>query len=276
MRSSRILRSTSDFLQTHLQEPELLFLVHEWHGFARDPSQHIKTPTWISTRRSSTKGGTRNRLLIVFLSPTWVPQASLQTDSALTYRQEQKPQELRRTRWPQEKGLCAINPDSHASYPLHSYGFGYDNRSKYDVPWDWLCKACHMARVHWEARCEGFVARKVRTIGWNEVLRTSWNAIRCKERLRSHPAAVFWQAAINLFKSLEILLQFQSQAVLRWFCGGLCHTRKCQFEDFDDKRHDLRLPYGRLHSCENTRKRKKQWILEKLVRKQCLLPLIQL
>jgi hypothetical protein len=44
-----------------------------------------------------------------------------------------------------------------------------------------------------------FVARKVRTIEWNKVKGTSWNAIRCKERLRSHPAVVFRQATINLF-----------------------------------------------------------------------------
>ncbi len=44
-----------------------------------------------------------------------------------------------------------------------------------------------------------FVARKVCIIDWNEVLGTSWNAIRCKECLRSCPAAVFRQATINLF-----------------------------------------------------------------------------
>jgi hypothetical protein len=44
-----------------------------------------------------------------------------------------------------------------------------------------------------------FVAREVRTINWHEVKGTSWNAIRCKERLRSHPAAIFRQATINLF-----------------------------------------------------------------------------
>jgi hypothetical protein len=49
-----------------------------------------------------------------------------------------------------------------------------------------------------EPAAKDFVARKVCTIEWNEVKRTSWNAIRCKERLISHLAAVFRQATINL------------------------------------------------------------------------------
>jgi hypothetical protein len=35
--------------------------------FVRDPPRHIETPTWISTRRSTSKGGTRNGLLIALL-----------------------------------------------------------------------------------------------------------------------------------------------------------------------------------------------------------------
>ncbi len=99
-------------------------------------------------------------LLYFFRSPARVPWASLQADSALTCCQEQKPQDPRRTRWPQEKGCWAISPDSRASHPLHSYAFGYDIRSKCDVPWDWLQEACHMARVCWEARCEGFCSKE--------------------------------------------------------------------------------------------------------------------
>jgi hypothetical protein len=49
-----------------------------------------------------------------------------------------------------------------------------------------------------EPAAKDFVARKVCTIEWNEVLGTSWNAIRCKERLRSRPAPVIRQATINL------------------------------------------------------------------------------
>ncbi len=49
-----------------------------------------------------------------------------------------------------------------------------------------------------EPAAKDFVARKVCTIEWNEVLGTSWNAIRCKEHLRSCPAAAVRQATINL------------------------------------------------------------------------------
>jgi hypothetical protein len=103
--------------------------------FVRDPSHHIKTPTWISTRRSTR----------FWRSHAWVPKASLQADSALTRRQEQKPQNPRRTRWLQEKGRGAISPNSRASHPLQSNAVGYYSQSKYDVLWDWLRETCHMA-----------------------------------------------------------------------------------------------------------------------------------
>jgi hypothetical protein len=49
-----------------------------------------------------------------------------------------------------------------------------------------------------EPAANDFVARKVRTIEWNEVQGTIWNAVKCKEHLRSCPAAVVRQATINL------------------------------------------------------------------------------
>jgi hypothetical protein len=49
-----------------------------------------------------------------------------------------------------------------------------------------------------ELAAKDFVVRKVRTIKWNKVQGTIWNAIKCKECLRSHPEAVFRQATINL------------------------------------------------------------------------------
>jgi hypothetical protein len=49
-----------------------------------------------------------------------------------------------------------------------------------------------------EPAAKDFVARKVHTIKWNKVQGTIWNAIKCKECLKSHPAAVVRQATINL------------------------------------------------------------------------------
>ncbi len=53
-----------------------------------------------------------------------------------------------------------------------------------------------------EPVAKDFVARKVHTIKWNKVQGTSWNVIKCKERRRSHPAAVDRQATINLFSQV--------------------------------------------------------------------------
>jgi hypothetical protein len=50
-------------------------------------------------------------------------------------------------------------------------------------------------RTKWQVSIEepaakNFVARKVRTIEWNEVQGTIWNAIKWEEHLRSCPEAV--------------------------------------------------------------------------------------
>jgi hypothetical protein len=48
-----------------------------------------------------------------------------------------------------------------------------------------------------EPAAKDSIARKIRTIKWNKVQGTIWNAIKYKERLRSRPAAVVRQATIN-------------------------------------------------------------------------------
>jgi hypothetical protein len=53
-----------------------------------------------------------------------------------------------------------------------------------------------------EPAAKDFVVRKVRTIEWNKVQGTSWNTIKCKERLRSRPEAVVRQATINLYSQV--------------------------------------------------------------------------
>jgi hypothetical protein len=49
-----------------------------------------------------------------------------------------------------------------------------------------------------EPAAKDFIARKVCTIELNEVQRTNWNAIKCKEHLGSCPEAFVRQATINL------------------------------------------------------------------------------
>jgi hypothetical protein len=53
-----------------------------------------------------------------------------------------------------------------------------------------------------EPAAKDFVVRKVHTIELTKVLGTSWNAIKCEEHLRSHPAAVIRQATINLYSQV--------------------------------------------------------------------------
>jgi hypothetical protein len=62
-------------------------------------------------------------------------------------------------------------------------------------------------RAKWQGSVEepaakDFVARKVRTIELTKVQGTCWNAIKCKERLRSRPEAVVRQATINLYSQV--------------------------------------------------------------------------
>ncbi len=71
------------------------------------------------------------------------------------------------------------------------------NRSTMFLGTDFKKRAIWQGSVE-EHAAKDFVARKVCTIEWNKVLGTSWNTIRCKEHLRSHPAAVVRQATINL------------------------------------------------------------------------------
>jgi hypothetical protein len=63
-------------------------------------------------------------------------------------------------------------------------------------------------RANWQGYVEkpaakNFVVRKVHTIKWNKVQGAIWNAIKCKECLRSPPAAVIRQATINLIHKFE-------------------------------------------------------------------------
>jgi hypothetical protein len=48
-----------------------------------------------------------------------------------------------------------------------------------------------------------FVARKVRTIKWNELQGTSWNTIKCKEHLQSRPEAVIRKTTISLYSQVR-------------------------------------------------------------------------
>ncbi len=78
-------------------------------------------------------------------------------------------------------GCCVLQPIEG----MTSLGTDFEKRAKWQGSVE-------------EPAAKDFVARKVRTIELTKVQGTSWNAIKCEERLRSHPEAVVRQATINL------------------------------------------------------------------------------
>ncbi len=227
--------------------------------FKRDPPHHIVTPMWFFLRRSTSKGGTQNGLLIAFLeesckSTSSVSWGRLHSDS-LSWAEASGSQKNKMTA---RKGTLSNQPQLTRVTPTALL-----TRWVLQLIEVW----CSLGLTSWNmpygkgplrSPLQNFVARQVCTIKWNEVSGTSWNAIKCKECLRSHPAAVFRQATINLFKRSEIPWRFQSRAVLHWLSRGLCHARKCQFEDLDEKkRYDTQLSNGHLH--KKPLQRKAEW-----------------
>ncbi len=144
------------------------------------------------------------------------------------------PQEPWRSRWPQERDVerSALIHTRHTHCASRQLGTTANQR--YDVPWDWLWDACHMIRVRWGTCCKGFCSKEgphywielsVRNpLEHDQVQRALGKLSRsCRQTNNYQP----------LFTSFEIPLGFLAWAVLRWLSGGLCHARKCQFEDFE-------------------------------------------
>ncbi len=87
--------------------------------------------------------------------------------------------------------------------------------------------------------CKGYFFLTIFSCEKNTSSKSTWEVIR---QLSSD------KQQSTLFTRLEIPWRFQSRAVLRWLSEGLCHARKCQFEDLDKKkRYDRRSPNGRSH-----------------------------
>ncbi len=59
-----------------------------------------------------------------------------------------------------KKGCWVISPDYHASHPRHFCAVGDVIAQRYDVLWDWLWDACHMAGVCWGSCCKGFHSKE--------------------------------------------------------------------------------------------------------------------
>ncbi len=131
-------------------------------SFWRDPSRHIKTPTWNSYKGVDKQKWYQKGLLIALLEESREEylQVFLQADSALMRCHEKTPQEPWRSRWPQERNIEQSAPTHVHHTHCTSRQFGTTANQRYDVPWDWLWDACKMARVRWGTRCEGFCSKE--------------------------------------------------------------------------------------------------------------------
>ncbi len=229
----KILCPTCNFLQTHLQET--FFWVHKWCISEETHLVIFKLLHKISTSRSTSKSGTGKDYLLRYLrSPTKSTFKCLCKQTPLwRIVMSKMPQESWRSRWPWERDIEQSAP-THAHHThCTSRQMGTTADQRYDVPWDWLRDACQMARVHWGTRCKEFCCEEGPHY-WIE--QSARNPVECKQvqRALGKLSRSCRQTSNNqpLFTSLEIPWGFLAQAVLHWLSRGLCHTRKCQFEDF--------------------------------------------
>ncbi len=232
-RHRKILRPTRDFLQMHLQEPEF-FLVHGWRVSEETRVVILRLLGDISTRRSTSKSGTGKDCLSCYLrSPAKSTFKCLckQTPLWLVIMRKE-PQEPWRTRRPWGRDIERAAPTQAHHTHCVSKQLGTTADRRYDVPRDWLWKACQMARVRWGTRCKGFRSKE----GPHYWIDQSARNLLERDQVQRAPeksSRSCCQTSNNqpLFTSLEISWGFLSQAVLRWLSGGSCHVRKCQFEN---------------------------------------------
>ncbi len=150
----KILRPTRNFLQMHLQEPEL-FLVHEWCVSEETCLVILRFLRRFSMRRSTSKSGTGKDYLSHYLrSPAKSTFKHLYKQMPLwLVVMRKEPQEPWRTRRPRERDVERSAPTHvhHTHCAFSQLGPTADQR--YDVLRDWLREACQMARVRWGTCC---------------------------------------------------------------------------------------------------------------------------
>ncbi len=197
-RHCKILRPTRDFLQMHLQEQD--FFGSQVTHFKETRLVILRLLREISTRKSTSKSGTGKDFLSRHLrslakstfkrlckqTPLWL----VITRKSLRNPEEWK--EYKKGTLSDQPWLTGVTPTallgSWVLQPIEgmtSIGTDFKKHAK----WQGYVE---------EPAAKDFVARKVCTIKWNEVQGTSWNGIKCKERLRSCPEAVVRQATSNL------------------------------------------------------------------------------
>ncbi len=175
------------------------FLVHEWCVSEETRLVISRLLCKMTTRRSTSKRGTKKDYLLHMRSPTKSTFKHLCKQTPLWLVVMSKmPQEPWRSRWPWEMDVEQAAPTHARHTHCASRQLGTTADRRYDVPWVWLWDACPMARVRWGTRCKGFCSKEGSTTVSNKVQGTNWNIIKCKERLWSCPEAVVRQATINL------------------------------------------------------------------------------
>jgi hypothetical protein len=196
----KILRPTRDFLQMHLQEPEF-FLVCEWciskrhvlsfqDSYVKFLQGDLQAKVVPERTTYCITWGVPRRL------PSSVSPSRLRSDSSSWEKSLRNPEEQE----DHKKGMLSDQPQLTCITPTALLGSWVLKPIKgmTSIGTD-LEKHAKWQGYDEEPAAKDFVARKVHTIKWNKVQGNSWNAIKCKERRRSHPAAVDRQATINLF-----------------------------------------------------------------------------
>ncbi len=130
--------------------------------FVRNPSCHIKTPTWNFYKEIYKQRWYQNGLLITFLE-----------ESHEEYRKRLCKQTLlwlvimRKSLRNPEEQADHKRRDVEQSAPTHAHHTHCTSRQlgttadrRCDIPRDWLWEVCHMARVFWGTCCEGFCSKE--------------------------------------------------------------------------------------------------------------------
>ncbi len=198
-RHHKILRPTHDFLQAHLQEPDFFWFTS---------NKFLKRPA-LSFRDSHVKflpGGLRVKVVperttycvtwgVLRRVPSSVSASRLHSDASSWAKHLRNPKDqddrkkgtLSNQLWLMRVTQTALL-GSWVLQPIEGM---------MSLGTDFETHATWQGSVE-EPAAKDFVARKVRTIKLNKVQGTSCKAIKCKERLGSHPEAVVRQATINL------------------------------------------------------------------------------
>ncbi len=242
----------------HLQEPEILFLVHEWRiseetrlVISRLLCEFLWGDLWVKVVPET------DYLSRFWMSPARVPQVSLQEKTLLWLVVRSRSLRIPEEQDDRKKRDVEQSAPTHAR-PTHctpmQLGTTAD-RSKMFLGTDFKKCAKWQGSIE-EPAAKDFAASKVRTI----------NQMKCKEPAGMQSGAkssweVVWQLSSEKQQSTlfttrsENPCRFQSRAVLHRLSRGLCHARKMSVWGFrQEERYDLQSPNGHLHKKSSERK----------------------